>query len=141
MAKADISKVDMTKYERQFTKKQMEAIEMLTDPETTMVQVAKVLGVNERTVRRWKQDELFRSALDDLMRDQYASLVPKAIKVMSEQLESQNQWIRQNAARAILDKWMPSTEKETGKMVVQFQMPQPAMPPAAETIEAEGGIE
>ena len=96
---------------RQLNTKQEKAILLLVAGLNDQ-EVADEIGVSRQTVNKWKnQDQLFNQELTmqryqewNRFSDRLRSLIPKAIQVIEENLESENPKTRLDAAKMILGK-------------------------------------
>lgn len=132
----------LAEYEEKFSENQLKALTLFTSGAASQHDVARKLKVDDKTISKWCQNSEFREARRNLLMDTFESLSGKAVKVLEEQLESDNAWVRLNAARIVLDKVLPNMAAQEAKTIINFQMPQPAMPPPPEIIEAEdSGVE
>ena len=97
---------------RKLNDKQLNAIHLLVSG-LTDTEVAEQIGVSRQTVNQWKnQDDDFiyelnkqRSEIWNQFGDHYRSLIPKAIKVLEEGLDSEDPKMRLEVARLILGKF------------------------------------
>ena len=72
--------------------------------------VAKEVGVTRQTVNKWKNQDLefiahlnyYRALLQNEYMDEVLSLIPKAVKVLEEALEGDDQNIKIDVAKMIL---------------------------------------
>ena len=120
-------------------KKQMEIVRLICEGKT-MKQAADICSVSLSSVSHLM-------ARDDVRQKQLAyaesvlyNVAGKAAMVISEQLDSTNPWIQQQAARTILD-YINTLKKGTQTaVVVNFGMPQPGMP-EAEPVETDGDVQ
>lgn len=94
-------------------------------------------GVDRTTVFRWLRKPEFVDAYKSLSQSSLEALLGKAVNCFENMLQSKNEWIRLNAARTIIERVMPNVEAENSAIHVEFTMPQPAMPPPIDPIEAE----
>lgn len=131
---------ELAKYADKFSTEQLEALVYLTSTNMSIVEIERKVGITKSTMYRWLHDEDFKAARNELVFDNFQALSAKAVAVIEDQLDSDDKWIRQNAARLILDKVLPALKEKQASTVVQFQMQMPAMPPKPEIIEAEGDV-
>ena len=81
-----------------------------------MTEIANSIGVNANTVRGWmkredvkeevvRQKEIYDNEFREEIKNRSKKLYEKALGVMSGQLDSENEWIQQNAARDLLTRF------------------------------------
>ena len=75
----------------------------------TLTEAARRASVNARTLKRWLEDEEFRSELErlheesaELARSEIQGLMLRSVKVISDSLKDPSPTIRLNAARAAM---------------------------------------
>lgn len=88
--------------------RQLRAVALLSEGQSAR-QVAQVIGVNERTVTRWRSDPEFsrmlREAIETARRessDRWGALSARAVDAVSDGLGSNDPGVKLNAARAYL---------------------------------------
>ena len=89
---------------------------LLTEP--SIVKAAAVVGVNEKTLRRWKQNEAFAQQLDEARRELYRqsinlchSLQTEMVSILAEQARSStSEAVRNSAARFLLEHGLTTYE-------------------------------
>ena len=82
---------------------------LLTEP--SIVKAAASIGVNEKTLRRWKQDAAFAQQLEEARRELYRqsinlchALQTEMVSILAEQARSANsEAVRNSAARFLLE--------------------------------------
>lgn len=82
---------------QKFNEKQMEAIELLARAEydgITQQQIADIVGVDARTIRRWNKDKRFKDAVGRKSMELIAGLSPVIFKTTAEFLQSKDQRIQ-----------------------------------------------
>lgn len=116
------------------TIKQRKAIMLLADG-VSILKTAETVGVARNTVYCWLENEQFKKARDTVVYSTFSALLGKAVKVLNAQLSSKNEWLQQNAARIVIEKVLPVTQQAGSAMVINFNMPKPAMPPPDQVID------
>lgn len=113
----------------------------------TEKEIAEDTGLSVRTISRLKnEDEVFKQEVQNMVIKSVSAdllvLAPKAVKVLSEQLESEDKWIQHRAAVEILNRTAPVLEIHKNEIKVTFEgMPQLGAPPLDDDgIEAEGDV-
>lgn len=82
---------------QKFNEKQIEAIELLARAEydgITQQQIADIVGVDARTIRRWNKDKRFKDAVGRKSMELIAGLSPVIFKTTAEFLQSKDQRIQ-----------------------------------------------
>lgn len=82
---------------QKFNEKQMEAIELLARAEydgITQQQIADIVGVDARTIRRWNKDKRFKDAVGRKSMELITELSPVIFKTTAEFLQSKDQRIQ-----------------------------------------------
>lgn len=82
---------------QKFNEKQIEAIELLARAEydgITQQQIADIVGVDARTIRRWNKDKRFKDAVGRKSLELIAGLSPVIFKTTAEFLQSKDQRIQ-----------------------------------------------
>lgn len=74
--------------------------------------------------------------IDDMLEDGYG----KAINKIITQIDSDNDWVAQNAARTIIQTVNSRREEEKAPQVIFQFMDTPAMPDASTAVEGEGEV-
>lgn len=98
------------KLEPQFTEKQLQAIELSARAEyegLTQAQIAKEVGVSDRTLRRWKEDKKFKDAVGRKSLELITELSPMVFKATADFLQSKDNRIRSKG----VDTFLKATEK------------------------------
>lgn len=97
-------------------------------------EIARAIGTSRQTVNRWRnQDEAFRTALAmrrETLREETAdalqALSTKAIRVLAEAMESENEYVRLRAAALVLKACETRTkmarEKGVDRMEIERQI-------------------
>lgn len=86
---------------KNLTVKQMTIAEMLAEGYTQQ-QAANETGVAPSTISRWQRDDKFVTYRNSLVRSKLHALAGRARKVLEEQLNHKDPWVRQSAANKII---------------------------------------
>lgn len=85
----------------------------------SQAEVARVVGVNVRTVKRYVADPLFRAELEEAKRELVAQICASmvdastsAVGTLKELLASRDEWVKLKAAKEILDASLRYREAE-----------------------------
>lgn len=70
----------------------------------TQKQIAKEIEVSERTICEWKKDEDFKDELQKQMKNNFSSLAIDAQKELKKLLKSENEYVRLQVIKDILDR-------------------------------------
>ncbi len=95
--------------------------------------VAAIVGVSEGTVFRWMRDpeciEAYRKMLSVKGYDRYA----RAMKVLDKQMDGDNAWVAQGAAREVANRYHDAVTGEASReVIIKVEgMPDLGMPDAA----------
>ena len=95
---------------------------------STRDKAAEIAGVDRTTVFRWLRNPDFVTAYKSLAQSTLESLIGKAVNTLESMLSSDNEWVRMNAAKTIIDRVMPTIEAQNSAIHIEFNMPKPAMP-------------
>lgn len=124
---------------RALTRKEGQAIELVCAGTHTLAEASKECGLTEQKLRGLLRRPDVKQYIDDYTDDYLRTSAGKAAKLLRDQLDNENPWIAQNAARAILNFVRDQKDKEEFNINVVFNMPTPGMPQP--TIEADGQVE
>lgn len=132
--------IPKTAYGKPLTKRELKAIELL-NLGMTQTDVAKEMGMSSMTIAKIiNRDDVVRMRWDAAKRIMAGATI-KATNLLIKQLDNENPWIAQNAARTVLQFAEQIDKHQETQLVVNFvSMPTPAMP-SPEPIEAEGGVD
>jgi len=93
------------------TKKQLEAAKLIAEGKLTQGEIAKKLGVSDKTIRRWKKKEELQKAIDDftaeIKRDierKLMSMSSKALRELDKLLSARSEMVRLQAIKDVLDR-------------------------------------
>ncbi|RLU42108.1 hypothetical protein DIY18_09975 [Streptococcus iniae] len=100
--------------------KMLEAIEFkLTNPSSTQVQVAEILGITDRQLRNWENDENDKSGWIKLNKEftekSFSKLAPSAVATLAQLSKSaKSEMVRLQATQDILDRagYKPTDKQE-----------------------------
>ena len=70
----------------------------------TQKQIAKEIEVSEKTICEWKKQKEFKDAIDKSIKENFGSLALDAQKELKKLLKSNNEYIRIQAVKDILDR-------------------------------------
>lgn len=121
------------------TKKQLSIVKLICEGHT-MQEAADRVGVSLSVVSHLMGRDDVRQKQMEFAESVLYNVAGKAAMVIAEQLDSDNPWIQQQAARTILDYINTLKKGQQTNVVVNFGMPQPGMP-EAEPVDVEGDVE
>lgn len=87
----------------------------------TMTEIAREIGVQQRTIKSWSEREDFKAAKKAAMDEIIDELLPEAIGILREELRSKNEWIAQGAVRIILEMNAKAKQESDQNVIVTFQ--------------------
>lgn len=89
-------------------------IELMVYTNMTQREIAEELDVNESTISRWKKKKEFGEKLDATQKEFLAKLTAPAMRTLKWLLSAENEMVRLNTAKDILDRtgYKPSTHTE-----------------------------
>ena len=70
----------------------------------TQKQIAKEIEVSEKTICEWKKQKEFKEEIDKNIKENFGSLALDAQKELKKLLKSNNEYIRMQAVKDILDR-------------------------------------
>lgn len=70
----------------------------------TQKQIAKEIEVSEKTICEWKKQKEFKDAIDKNIKENFSSLALDAQKELKKLLNSNNEYIKIQAVKDILDR-------------------------------------
>ena len=105
--------------------------------------IAKELGIDPSTVSRWLAREDVSAIRAAELTKFVATIIPKAYAVLQSQLDSNNPWVAQGAARELIRLYNLQQGQADNSVVVTFgSMPRPGAPGTAGGVTLpQGGIE
>lgn len=121
------------------TKKHLEII-MLVSQGMPKEKVAEKLGIAVSTITNLFKREDVRDARRQMIEDMLDEGYGKAIHKIIEQIDSDNDWVAQNAARVIIQTVNSKREEEKAPQVVFQFMDSPSMPEESIAVEGEGDV-
>ena len=86
------------------TDKQEKCITLIVTTNKTQKQIAKEIEVSEKTICEWKKQKEFKDAIDKNIKENFSSLALDAQKELKKLLKSNNEYIRIQAVKDILDR-------------------------------------
>lgn len=86
------------------TDKQEKCINLMVTTNKTQKQIAKEIEVSEKTICEWKKQKEFKDAIDKNIKENFSSLALDAQKELKKLLKSNNEYIRIQAVKDILDR-------------------------------------
>lgn len=72
------------------TKQKLLAELMALEPDRTNADYAREIGIDQKTLYRWKKEEIFKEYLHQLCREKFKDLERLAIKKLEEQIRGGN---------------------------------------------------
>jgi transposase len=70
----------------------------------TQKQIAKELKITEQTICNWKKDKEFKNEIENNIKENFGSLALDAQKELKKLLKSNNEYIKMQAVKDILDR-------------------------------------
>lgn len=94
--------------------KRQRVIDLLVCTDLTQKEIAAQVGIDETTITRWKRKPEFQEEMEKTQREYLGALARPALRVMRDALNSDNEWIRVQTAKDILDRtgYKPVDKKE-----------------------------
>lgn len=86
------------------TDKQEKCINLMVTTNKTQKQIAKEIEVSEKTICEWKKQKEFKDAIDKNIKENFGSLALDAQKELKRLLKSNNEYIKMQAVKDILDR-------------------------------------
>lgn len=86
------------------SEKQMQCISLMVTENKTQKQIAKELKITEQTICNWKKDKEFKNEIEKNIKENFGSLALEAQKELKELLKSNNEYIKMQAVKDILDR-------------------------------------
>lgn len=86
------------------TDKQEKCIKLMITTNKTQKQIAKEIEVSEKTICEWKKQKEFKDEIDKNIKENFSSLALDAQKELKKLLKSNNEYIRMQAVKDILDR-------------------------------------
>lgn len=84
--------------------KQMQCINLMVIENKTQKQIAKELKITEQTICNWKKDKEFKNEIENNIKENFGSLALDAQKELKKLLKSNNEYIKMQAVKDILDR-------------------------------------
>ncbi|OKZ78165.1 MAG: hypothetical protein BHW01_02015 [Clostridium sp. 27_14] len=84
------------------SEKQMQCINLMENK--TQKQIAKELKITEQTICNWKKDKEFKNEIENNIKENFGSLALDAQKELKKLLKSNNEYIKMQAVKDILDR-------------------------------------
>lgn len=128
------------------TKREAAAIEAVCEGLKTRAEVAAEFNMTPYKLNKLMKRADVKVYIDSWTEETLRTASVKAAKVLTDQLDSSNQWVAQNAARTILQFMRDQNRTDELNVTVTFTggMPDPGMPVAHITdgaIETEGAVQ
>lgn len=70
----------------------------------TQKQIAKELNITEQTICNWKKDKEFKNEIEKNIKENFGSLALDAQKELKKLLKSNNEYIKMQAVKDVLDR-------------------------------------
>ena len=86
------------------SEKQMQCINLMVIENKTQKQIAKELKITEQTICNWKKDKEFKNEIENNIKENVGSLALDAQKELKKLLKSNNEYIKMQAVKDILDR-------------------------------------
>lgn len=86
------------------SEKQMQCINLMVIENKTQKQIAKELKITEQTICNWKKDKEFKNEIEKNIKENFGSLALDAQKELKKLLKSNNEYIKMQAVKDILDR-------------------------------------
>jgi transposase len=90
--------------EPMLSEKQMQCINLMVIENKTQKQIAKELKITEQTICNWKKDKEFKNEIENNIKENFGSLALDAQKELKKLLKSNNEYIKMQAVKDILDR-------------------------------------
>lgn len=84
--------------------KQIKCINLMINTNKTQKQIAKEIEVSEKTICEWKKQKEFKEEIDKNVKENFSSLAIEAQKELKKLLKSNNEYIKIQAVKDILDR-------------------------------------
>lgn len=126
-------------------KRQMEVLRLSMEGKSQR-EIVEETGIGLGTVNRLlnREDVVeYRATLTKkTIATKLSDVMLKSINVLTKQLDSDNAWVAQNAARTLLQLGLGMESKADATLIVNFgSMPEPALPDSEEeTLPASGSV-
>lgn len=86
------------------SEKQIQCINLMIVESKTQKQIAKELKITEQTICNWKKDKEFKNEIEKNIKENFGSLAIDAQKELKKLLKSNNEYIKIQAVKDILDR-------------------------------------
>ena len=86
------------------SEKQIQCINLMVVENKTQKQIAKELKITEQTICNWKKDKEFKSEIEKNIKENFGSLALEAQKELKKLLKSNNEYIKMQAVKDVLDR-------------------------------------
>lgn len=86
------------------SEKQIQCINLMVIENKTQKQIAKELKITEQTICNWKKDKEFKNEIENNIKENFGSLALDAQKELKKLLKSNNEYIKMQAVKDILDR-------------------------------------
>lgn len=84
--------------------KQEKCINLMITTNKTQKQIAEEIEVSEKTICEWKKQKEFKDAIDKNIKENFSSLALDAQRELKKLLKSNNEYIKMQAVKDILDR-------------------------------------
>ena len=84
--------------------KQIKCINLMINTNKTQKQIAKEIEVSEKTICEWKKQKEFKNEIEKNIKENFGSLAVEAQKELKKLLKSNNEYIKMQAVKDILDR-------------------------------------
>ena len=84
--------------------KQEKCINLMITTNKTQKQIAKEIEVSEKTICEWKKQKEFKAEIEKNIKENFSLLALEAQKELKKLLKSNNEYIKMQAVKDILDR-------------------------------------
>lgn len=102
--------------------KQQKCIKSMVIENKTQKQIAREIQVSEQTICEWKKSKEFKDELQNEVREYFGILAIKAQKALNMLLESDNEYIKLQTIKDVLDRagYKPIDKQLTGTANISY---------------------
>lgn len=84
--------------------KQQKCIDLMVMTNKTQKQIANEIDVAEKTICEWKKQQEFKKEIQNRLQENFSSLAIQAQKELKQLLKSNNEYVKMQAIKDILDR-------------------------------------